>query len=48
MKNNIKIVDKCCGCFACGDACPKSAIKYKNDKEMLFIKNIDSNLLKHL
>ena len=41
MKNNIKIVDKCCGCFACGDACPKSAIKYKKDKDGFLYPYID-------
>ena len=41
MKNNIKIVDKCCGCFACGDVCPKSAIKYKKDKDGFLYPYID-------
>ena len=41
MENNIKKVDKCTGCFACGDTCPKSAIKYKVSKDGFMYPFID-------
>lgn len=39
----IKIEDKekCCGCNACGDVCPKQAISYKTDNEGFWYPEVD-------
>lgn len=39
----IKIVRKedCCGCNACGDACPKQAITFKTDNEGFWYPEVD-------
>lgn len=39
----IKIIDKkdCCGCNACGDVCPKSAISFNRDNEGFLYPEID-------
>ena len=39
----IKITDKvnCCGCNACGDACPKQAITFKTDHEGFWYPEVD-------
>lgn len=41
----IQITDKskCCGCNACGDACPKNAISFKTDIEGFWYPEVDSN-----
>lgn len=42
----ISIVDKkdCCGCNACGDACPKGAIRFEEDEEGFFYPVVDKSL----
>ena len=39
----IQITDKqnCCGCNACGDACPKQAISFKTDNEGFWYPEVD-------
>lgn len=41
----IKITQKrdCCGCNACGDICPRSAITYQTDNEGFWYPDIDSS-----
>lgn len=38
---NIKDKKNCCGCQACGDACPKSAISFKTDNEGFWYPEVD-------
>lgn len=42
----IQCVDKvnCCGCNACGDACPKHAISFKPDDEGFLYPQVDAGL----
>lgn len=40
----IKNKANCCGCKACGDACPNNAITYKTDIEGFWYPEIDKNL----
>lgn len=37
----IKEKEKCCGCGACGDICPKSAISFNSDKEGFWYPVVD-------
>lgn len=36
--------EDCCGCNACGDICPKHAIKFVNDKEGFWYPEISQEL----
>lgn len=38
---NIKNKVECCGCNACGDACPKQAITFKTDHEGFWYPEVD-------
>ena len=38
---SIRDKSKCCGCQACGDACPKDAISFKTDEEGFWYPEID-------
>ena len=37
----IKRKEACCGCNACGDACPKQAISFKTDNEGFWYPEVD-------
>lgn len=41
---NITEKSKCCGCNACGDICPKHAIKFKTDNEGFWYPEVDLNV----
>ena len=43
MKNILVTKNKCCGCSACQDVCPKNAITMVEDKEGLLYPVIDEN-----
>lgn len=47
MAENISDVSrgKCCGCKACGDICPKSAIKFQTDEEGFFYPFVNSDCI---
>lgn len=47
MAENISVLvhDKCCGCKACGDICPRSAISYHTDEEGFFYPSINENCI---
>lgn len=36
--------EQCCGCNACGDACPKKAISFKTDVEGFWYPEVDTSL----
>ena len=40
---NISRKEECCGCNACGDICPKSAISYQIDIEGFWYPKVDSD-----
>lgn len=41
---DIKDKKRCCGCNACGDVCPKSAITFHTDNEGIWYPQIDASL----
>ena len=41
--NSINKVNKCTGCFACGDICPKNAISYKEGNDGFYYPFIDKD-----
>lgn len=41
---DIKAKKNCCGCNACGDACPKGAIRFEADEEGFLYPVVDKNL----
>ena len=40
---DIKRKEDCCGCNACGDACPKGCITFKEDIEGFSYPVVDNN-----
>lgn len=40
---NIKRKEDCCGCNACGDICPKQAIRFVTDNEGFWYPKVDKN-----